>query len=67
MMEQISSLKTEVSSNFSTILAILCNLQGNRISRSDDQQMSHAKETEVFHDTGVDFMEVFYHTLHYVV
>ena len=32
-------------------------------SRSEDQQMYPTKETQVFDDTGVDLMEVYYHTL----
>ena len=63
LMEKISTMKTEMSSTFSAMLAILSNLQGNRSSRSEDQQMSLEKETEVFDDICVDAMEVYYHTL----
>ena len=37
MIEQMSTMKTEMSSKLSAILAILTNLQGNRTVRVKDQ------------------------------
>ena len=64
MMDQISTMKTAMSANFSTILAILSNLQGNWSSRYEGHPMSPVIENEVFDDVGVHAMEVYYYTLY---
>ena len=66
MMDQISTMKTEMSSNFSVTLAILSNLQGNRESRFEDHSMSLVIENKVFDDVDVDAMELYYYTLYFV-
>ena len=63
MTDQISTMKIEMSSNFSAILVILSKLQGDRNSRSEDHPMSPVIEKEVFDDDGVDAIEVYYYTL----
>ena len=64
MIAQISTMKTEMSSNFSAILAILSNLQGNKSSHYENHQMSPVTQNEVFDDAGVHAIEVYYYTLY---
>ena len=56
-------MKTEISSNFSAILAILSNLQGNKSLRFENYPMSPVTEKEVGDDATIDAMEVYYYIL----
>ena len=48
MMDQISTMKMKQSSNFSIILAILSNLQGDKVSRFEDHLMSSVTKKRSF-------------------
>ena len=53
-------MKTQMSFNFSAIMAILSNLQVNRSVRFEDQPKSIVTEKQVTNDAVVDPMEVYH-------
>ena len=60
MMEQMSTMMTEMSSKLSVILDILTNLQRDRIIRVKDQAKPMEAEKEVSGDDEVDVMDVYH-------
>ena len=60
MMDHMSTMKTEMSSKLSAILAILTNFQEGRAIRFEDQAKSMEIEKEMANDADVDVMEVYH-------
>ena len=60
MMDHMSTMKTEMSSKLSAILAILTNFQEDRAIQFEDQAKLMEIEKEMANDADVDAMEVYH-------